>query len=493
MAGRETTENTTVSTSTSGDGTETVERPGAADADPALATPDGARLFVPPLLSGLDAEETAESSGCALCLLVGQYPDIATDVVDRLVERLVADPNADPVVRTLATLVETHDETVCRGLLDASDRKVARKLYGHVQQTAGWDLDAQTASADDLPRGISHVVELEESDDDASPGTDYVERDTGPEPDESVGDAEAGATRHEGQSRTERRRQKRIQQVATSETFQRIRSRSRFEELQVIAPPTDRRYGTIVRTRAATADDEYGVAIRLCPEADADEFTAALGRAVDDWETVHSRGVVSAVDWGRRPRPWVATEYVEETLGQQGRLDPTAVLAHAHTLTAGLAELHQQDVVHGAVDPENVVYATDVLDEQKPPMLDNVGLMTVFRQSFDPSSYLDPRYAAPEYFDSQYGGLDHATDIYQLGMVLYRAATGSHPFDGDFETVARKARNDHPPAPSTVESAFPEAFDEIIAKATAKQKLTRYETANQFHRDVDRLCKRVLD
>lgn len=482
-------------------------------------SPAGVKLFVPALLEGLESgdPETARQSGCGLCLLVRTQPGTAPEVVGELVERLAANPVEGPVLRTLATLVGNYDSEIRTALLDAVDREDAKLLYRHIRAGDGWNLaavlaeddaensPAENADADQAASGTDdtvdeqrRVVETDETDaettdESGESGTRHIETDTGGAVDEYEPDPDAGAARTESRSRDVRLRHARIQQVANSEAFELISIESRFDELQVVEPKSDRRYGTVVRTHAIGDDDEYGVAIRLCPENDSEQYESTLATQFRNWRSVHSHGVVTAVDWGLTPRPWVATEYIEETLADRGQLSPEAALSHAHTLTAGLTELHQYDVVHGGIDPRNVVYATDVLGERDQPMLDNVGLMTVYRQCFDPSSYLDPRYAAPEYFDSRYGSLDHTTDLYQLGMVIYRICTGSAPFEGDFDAVRRQVQKEQPPAPSSVVSGLPEALDEILAKATAKQKLTRYETAAQFHQDIDRLCTSLLE
>lgn len=424
--------------------------------DGSVSSPTEAAVFVPALLAGLDADDsdTVASSGRSLCVLAREHPTTIDEIVTELVERLVAEPEEGPVLRTLASLVDDHDDEIRAALLDAVDRDDARTLYRHIRDGNGWN----------------------------------VETETGGKPAESKRDTPAADAVREGtRPRSVRLRHARIQQVANSETFATIRSLTRFDELNVVAPKEERRYGESVRTHARTDGEEYGVAIRLPDRAGAEGFETAMASTFRDWEQIHSQGVVTAVDWGTSPRPWIGTEYVEETLADRGRLPADDALEHAHALTAGLAELHQHDVVHGGIDPGNVVYATDVLGDSTRPMLDNVGLMTVFRNCFEPSSYLDPRYAAPEYFDSQYGTLDHATDIYQLGMVLYRVCTGRPPFDGSFEEIRRQVKKEQPPAPTTVNPALPDGIDEIVAKATAKQKLTRYEAANRFYRDVDRL------
>jgi len=74
-------------------------------------------------------------------------------------------------------------------------------------------------------------------------------------------------------------------------------------------------------------------------------------------------------------------------------------------------------------------------------------------------------------------------------VVLYRIATGYAPFEGTYDEIRRQVLEDRPPAPSSVNTDLPGAIDDVIAKATATDKLTRYETAERFHRDVCRICE----
>ena len=464
----------------------------------------GTSLFVPSLVEGLhaDDDETVESAGFALCLLAQDDPESARDVVTPLTEHLVDHPREGPVLRTLAELAETHGDAVRESLFAAADPEDARVLHGHVREAEGWGLpeDLWAATGTDkegLVEQLQQLVDPPEVDDDEgeTAGDDrtlHVETDTGEEVEED-GSPMAAAERVDTRPASVRRRHERIQRVATSDVFLTIESRSHFDELEVIAPKTERRYANVVRTRGVTDGEERGVAVRLCHTPGERGFSPEVATQLADWHRVDESGVVATADWGEKPRPWVATEYVEETLADRGRLTPREFLVHATTLTAALAQLHQHDVVHGGIDPHNVAYGADSLDDATRPMLDNVGLMSVYRTYFDPTEYLDPRYAAPEYFEREYGKLDHATDIYQLGMVLYNASTGRPPFDGSFAEIRQQVLKQQPPAPSTLNDAVPEAFDEIVAKATGKQKLTRYETATQFHRDVRRLCEQLLE
>jgi serine/threonine protein kinase len=114
--------------------------------------------------------------------------------------------------------------------------------------------------------------------------------------------------------------------------------------------------------------------------------------------------------------------------------------------------------------------------------------MRVFRHHFPPSQCLDPRFAAPEYYNDQFGQIDHATDIYQLGAVCYRLLTGHPPHTGDFEHVRAAVLDSIPPQPSTV-ADLPEQVDDVIMKAMAKQKLQRYETVEPFQQELTSIAE----
>lgn len=195
-------------------------------------------------------------------------------------------------------------------------------------------------------------------------------------------------------------------------------------------------------------------------------------------------------DWGPQPRPWVATDPVDGSLASLDQPDTAYALRSACQLVAATATLHRRGVVHAGIDPGNVVFPGDALVEHPRPLLDNVGLMSVVRRHFSPSNYLDPRYAAPEYFDSDYGAVDQSTDIYQLGTTLYRLCTGQAPFQGSYEQVRAGVLDADPTPPTELNASLPDPIDEVVAKATAKQKLMRYETASQFRADLASVCER---
>ena len=82
--------------------------------------------------------------------------------------------------------------------------------------------------------------------------------------------------------------------------------------------------------------------------------------------------------------------------------------------------------------------------------------------------------------------LDGRSDVFSLGSVLYLAATGRPPFSGASALSTMHAiATFNPPAPSTLRTDLPPAFDVIIDRALAKHKDQRYDSAGEFAEAIE--------
>jgi hypothetical protein len=268
-----------------------------------------------------------------------------------------------------------------------------------------------------------------------------------------------------------------------------ITAASRFDRLDIMDTATEGRYTDVYRTRAVADGVETGVALRLfrTPDGEAADFAASLADQLHNWHAISDHdGVVTLYEWGTDPSPWMATEYATETLSDRSEMGVQEAVWNARTLADTLSYAHQRGVVHAGIDPYDVVYQSPLTSVRREPLLGNFGLLDGMRTYFEPSSFLDPRYAAPEYFDASFGDVDHTTDIYQLGAVIYRLCTGRAPYGGSYEDVRREVMDADPPRPAAVNADVPGWLDEIVRKAMAKRKLNRYETATNLVGDLER-------
>ena len=181
---------------------------------------------------------------------------------------------------------------------------------------------------------------------------------------------------------------------------------------------------------------------------------------------------------------------VGETMAQRlERSTPAlaAALAHAISLTRGVAALHRLEVVHRDIKPDNVM-----LLESGGLKLIDLGVARLpkvedFRGDEIPGT---PSYMAPEQFDGNAG--DTLTDQFALGVTLYRWFTGQWPY-GEQEAFQRPKFGKAPP-PSRHRPEIPSWLDDAILTAIQPSRNARYgdviellralESGGSLHRKV---------
>jgi len=269
-----------------------------------------------------------------------------------------------------------------------------------------------------------------------------------------------------------------------------IASRSRFDHLHPTGVQYQDRYGSVYEALAGLAGQQLEVALRLLDRPDEPDgqfsnlITELLGSVAPI--TDHER-LLDVVDYGEQPRPWLVTPTVSERLADRTPMDFVSPLTTATEIVEGVVHLHRNDRTHGGLDPQSVVFVGDRFGDvvQGSPKIDNSGLLAVYRHHFEPATYLEPAYAAPEYYSQEFGDVDNQTDVYHVGAVLYYLFTGRAPFTGSFERIQAKVLQAGPPKPSSADA--PPEFDDIVTKAMAREKIRRYETVQHLQRDLERL------
>ena len=429
------------------------------------------RERIPTLLGLLDVGDRQVRLGAAtaLCLVADEHPDSVSVVVRRLVDRVDTDSPAAELALSYLAVVYPEAVSSVVGALDGDDRA---RLQQRVARGRGNVLFDRSPLSD---RDIGRTTPPDQG---AGHGPQQVYTDDDHE-EESGG---TGATDRDGDDRMGT-----AGLVADVDWLPIVEYESPFDGLSVLAPRDSRRYGDSYRTLGRRDDEEYALAVRLLHRPDADGgFLADLGDRLDDWASASDIDhVLTLYAWHTEPGLWIATEYAAETLADRDAFAPADAVWHATRLARTVTALHERGIVHGGIDPANVAYYGNVLteDERQPPLLDNVGLLHVYRYYTDPATYLDPRYAAPEYYDRRFGRIDHATDVYQLGAVCFRLFTGRAPFTGSFSTVQDRVVDGEVPAPSDV-ATVPDGVDDVVGKAMAREKLARYETVSQLTQEL---------
>ncbi len=196
--------------------------------------------------------------------------------------------------------------------------------------------------------------------------------------------------------------------------------------------------------------------------------------------------IVSVYDWGELEGAYyIVMEYVEgETLKdlvrREGRLGGAEAARIALQLLSALSFAHRRGIVHRDIKPQNVM-----LDGEGNVKVMDFGIaragdsgMTEVGSVLGTAQYLAPEQAK---------GLqvDERSDLYSVGIVLYEMLTGAVPFKGDTAvTVALKHVNEMPAEPSELVPGMPYALNQIVLKAIAKDRGERYQTSEEFARDL---------
>jgi eukaryotic-like serine/threonine-protein kinase len=190
---------------------------------------------------------------------------------------------------------------------------------------------------------------------------------------------------------------------------------------------------------------------------------------------------------------FIAAEYVEgETLGeliQKPERPLSALLEIGIQASGALVAAHSAGIVHRDIKPANIMLRTDgyikVLDFGLAKLVSSKAQLDVT----EPGRVLGTiNYMSPEQAMGQ--PLDHRTDIFSLGVVLYEIATGRRLFAGNSEAAIYDCIL-HQPVPPMREfvPATPVELDHVIRHALEKDPGRRYQTAADFRADLKRLAQ----
>jgi len=193
-------------------------------------------------------------------------------------------------------------------------------------------------------------------------------------------------------------------------------------------------------------------------------------------------GIVAIYEYGEDENTaYIAMEYVEgrtlsQILGGSPRPPECDILTLMDQLLAALDCAHKHGVWHRDIKPANLIVTNAgqlKVTDFGIARIESVVLTQVT------STIGTPGYMAPEQYIGE--GVDHRSDVFAAGALLYGMLVGHPPFRGTPETVMYKVVNEHPTPPSKVpEAGRPEFYDAIVAKALAKKPEDRYTSAADF-------------
>jgi len=170
---------------------------------------------------------------------------------------------------------------------------------------------------------------------------------------------------------------------------------------------------------------------------------------------------------------------LQDLLKREGRLEPTRAAAIVAQVADALDAAHAAGLVHRDVKPANVLVAA-----RDHVYLSDFGITRVQSAETritDSGNWIGTvDFMSPEHLCGE--PTDARSDVYALGCVLHAALTGTPPFRRDTVPATITAHlHDPPPRPSDA-PGVPRAFDQVIARALAKEPGDRYPSAGDLGR-----------
>ncbi len=176
--------------------------------------------------------------------------------------------------------------------------------------------------------------------------------------------------------------------------------------------------------------------------------------------------------------PYVEGENVYERLQRERQFSPPEAIRISQAVAGALAFAHEQGVVHRDIKPENIMLSGDqvlVADFGVARAVSEVqDKLTATGMTVGTPTYMSPEQASG---DKQ---IDGRSDIFALGCVLYEMLSGEPPFTGPTPQAALMRRFTGPPRPLRPMVLIPEAVEQAILRALARNPDDRFGDAAQF-------------
>jgi len=187
----------------------------------------------------------------------------------------------------------------------------------------------------------------------------------------------------------------------------------------------------------------------------------------------------------------VMTLYEGQTVKEHlagGALDLARAVDIAIGVARGLERAHERGIVHRDIKPGNIMVTSDgvvkIMDFGI-AKLSGEAAITRTGSSVGTAPYMSPEQAGG-------GVVDHRTDIWSLGVLLYEMLTGRRPFAGEYDPAIIYAIIHEEPKPlAAFRSDVPAELEHVVMRAMAKSPPERYQSAGEMYAGLES-CARAI-
>lgn len=221
-----------------------------------------------------------------------------------------------------------------------------------------------------------------------------------------------------------------------------------------------------------------------------EEFIQRFKKEASAASSLKHKNIVQILDSGEDGTThYIVQEFIEgQTLKgiiqQKRAIEYGKAIRMMIDICAAMEHAHEKGLIHRDIKPQNILVDLDgnikVTDFGIAKDVTSSTLTSMDSGVMGSVHYFSPEQAKGE-------TVDERSDIYSLGIVFYEMVTGLLPFDGDTSiAIAIKHISDTIKPPREVNEKLPKSVNNMILKATSKDKALRYQSAREFKNDLTR-------
>jgi len=260
--------------------------------------------------------------------------------------------------------------------------------------------------------------------------------------------------------------------------------------------------GVIYKARHVTLDKI--VAIKLLHDFSGEpSILLRFQREARAASSLSHPNVITIFDFGihNDSQPYMVMDYLEgetlsEILKSGAALDTGGILDIMEPVGSALAHAHRKGILHRDLKPSNIMIVRDGYDRSQVKLLD-FGLAKILdvedpvKLSASGVAMGSPAYMSPEQATAH--GVDHRSDLYAMGCIIYEMIAGDPPLLGDSptETLIKRLNGIVPALRESTDRPVDPDMEAIVTRLLEREQSDRYQSAEEVLTALAAVRKRI--